>query len=78
MAQANEEDREKLTMEDVFNENEQQLIEELTQFINEYEISKMVLQQQLYEMQGGDPMQPNINGEEINEENGMDQNLNQA
>jgi len=43
MAQANEEDREKLTMEDVFNENEQQLIEELTQFINEYEISKMVL-----------------------------------
>ena len=78
MAQPNEEDREKLTMEDVFNENEQQLIEELTQFINEYEISKMVLQQQLYEMQGGDPMQPNINGEEINEENGMDQNLNQA
>jgi hypothetical protein len=43
MAQPNEEDREKLTMEDVFNENEQQLIEELTQFINEYEISKMVL-----------------------------------
>ena len=78
MAQPNEEDRERLTMEDVFNENEQQLIEELTQFINEYEISKMVLQQQLYEMQGGDPMQPDMNGEEINEENGMDQNLNQA
>ena len=78
MAQPNEEDREKLTMEDVFNENEQQLIEELTQFINEYEISKMVLQQQLYEMQGGDPNQANINGEENDEENGMDQNLNQA
>ena len=78
MAQPNEEDRERLTMEDVFNENEQQLIEELTQFINEYEISKMVLQQQLYEMQGGDPMQANINGEENDEENGMDQNLNQA
>ena len=50
-----DEARENFTIEQVFDENEVQLIEELKTFIERFEMSKAVLQQQLIELQGGDP-----------------------
>lgn len=70
-----DEARENFTIEQVFDENEVQLIEELKTFIEQFEMSKVVLQQQLIELQGGDPnaQEEQQNEEDQDEDQEMDQ-----
>ena len=50
---ATEADRNNLKTEDVFDENDRQLIEDLTKFIEDYQNSKYMLQEQIEQLAAG-------------------------